>query len=176
MHRNLRWNLSAAGVPGQIEDFHPACEKERTGPQADSEVNTVVWMRKSLPIFVIVVGLLRLDLPAESIPLAAPAVQTSTVRQLLTGSSCVAGDLGKSFAKGSQLPLSSANRGLPANGIPLGSLVRFSDPWPVSFYAAREAQSSLVNAFSDIFIQTLFERKPKGPRGRRELAEAAARR
>ena len=151
-----------------------------TGLRADFAVNTGVVMRLLLPAFV-VLSALQPELRADSVPVRSlpdSRRQFSAIRQMTSpeiGSSCIAGDLGKSLARTDRPP--RLNSHIPRKpGIPAGSLVRFSDPWPMgAFYPSHTVSSSLANALSDIFVKTLFERKPKGPRGRREQAEAAAR-
>ncbi len=94
-----------------------------------------------------------------------------------TVSHAIAGDLGRGFSGAEQhSPSRALGREFYGDGEPRGSLVP-SVTRPLNFGFYRSSSTPLVgmDAFTNLVLRNLLERKPKGPRRRRELAEGNSR-
>jgi hypothetical protein len=90
-----------------------------------------------------------------------------------TVSHAITGDLGRGFSNaGHRSPIQPTGRELHVDAVPRGSLIR-SVNRQLNFGFYRKSQFMKQSA-ADLVLRTLLDRKPKGPRGRRELAEANA--
>jgi len=84
-----------------------------------------------------------------------------------------AGDFGRGFSNAEHRSLiQPTGRELHMDAVPRGSLIH-SVNRKLNFGFYRKSQFAQQSA-ADLVLQTLFDRKPKGPRGRRELANANA--
>ena len=132
-----------------------------------------------LSIFVVTVCVLNAVAYGESISFQRnPGLVTKGhavlgTMQFDTVSHAISGDLGRGFSNAEHRSLiQPPGRELHMDAGPRGSLIP-----PVNrhlnFGFYRRSQFAQQSA-ADLVLQTLFDRKPKGPRGRRELAEANA--
>ncbi|MFY9560072.1 MAG: hypothetical protein WAQ52_07550 [Terriglobales bacterium] len=140
-------------------------------------------MPKRLPILVVLACLWSAGAGAESISFQRDPALVSRGHPIAVtaspdlGSHAIAGDLGRGFSNtGRRWLLRAGSRESQVEGGPRGSLVTsVNRRLNFGFYRSSQGPPTGMDAFSDLLLQTLFERKPKGPRGRRELAEANAR-
>jgi hypothetical protein len=136
-----------------------------------------------LPIPVVMLCLVSTGALAESIPLQhnpALVYGNHPIRATAkpdSGSPATAGDLGRSFVHTEpRFFLRGGGLGSRVDGLPPGSLVTSRNQrLNFGFYRRSQYVTRDMDALTDLLMRTLFERKPKGPRGRRELAEANAR-
>ena len=91
-----------------------------------------------------------------------------------TVSHAITGDLGRGFSKTEhRSPIQPTGRELHVDAVPRGSLIP-SVNRQLNFGFYRRSQFTQQSA-ADLVMQTLFQRKAKGKRGRRELGETNAR-
>jgi hypothetical protein len=96
--------------------------------------------------------------------------------KFLTASHAITGDLGRGFSAAERRSLLRIKSGeFLGDNVPRGRLVT-AEPGQLNFdflgSSARTPQAP--NSFTDL-VRALFQRKPHGARGRRELAEAEGR-
>lgn len=93
--------------------------------------------------------------------------------QFDTVSHAITGDLGWGFSNAEhRSPIQPTGHELHVEAVPRGSLIR-SVNRQLNFGFYRRSQFAQQSA-ADFILRTLLDRKPKGRRGRRELAEANA--
>jgi hypothetical protein len=132
-----------------------------------------------LSIFVVTACVLNAVAYGESISLQHnPSLVTKGhavpgTTQFDTVSHAITGDLGRGFSNAEhRSPIQPTGRELHVDAVPRGSLIR-SVNRQLNFGFYRRSQFAQQSA-ADFILRTLLDRKPKGRRGRRELAEANA--
>src|SRR5882724_10165608 len=94
--------------------------------------------------------------------------------QFDTVSHAITGDLGRGFSNAEhRSPIQPTGRELHVDAVPRGSLIR-SVNRQLNFGFYRKSQFLTQQSATDFILRTLSNRKPKDQRGRRELAEANA--
>ena len=94
--------------------------------------------------------------------------------EFVTLSHAITGDLGQRFSNTKlRSPIQPTDREFHMNGTPRGTLLP-AENRQLNFGFYRRSQFTTQSA-ADLVRRTLFQRRPKGWRGRRELAEANGR-
>jgi len=94
--------------------------------------------------------------------------------QFGTVSHATTGDLGRGFSNSEHRShIQPTGRELHVDAVPRGSLIR-SVNYQLNFGFYRKSQFLTQQSATDFILRTLSNRKPKDQRGRRELAEANA--
>jgi hypothetical protein len=133
-----------------------------------------------LSMFIVTACILNAVAHGESISFQRNPSLVTTGRAVMgtmefdTVSHAITGELGRGFSNSEhRSPIQPTGRELHMDAVPRGSLIP-SINRQLNFGFYRRSQFTQQSA-SDLVMQTLFQRKPKGRRGRRELAETKAR-
>ena len=145
------------------------------------EIRSKHWgaMLRRLLIFVLTACVLNAGAHGESISfqrnpgLVAKGHTVLGTAQFDSVSHAMTGNLGRGFSNAEHRSLiEPTSRELHRDAVPRGSLIR-SVNRQLNFGFYRKSQFAQQSA-ADLVLQTLLDRKPKGRRGRRELAETNA--